>query len=336
MKHRFNRRNLVIGLTLVLLVLPLTASAQMSKTYGTTTVGSDSDSGHFAELWDLTTCPLTISAQVDLTGVKDNDGYGGATLAFSELGIREMGGPDFNPTGTGIWMITDKDSAVDTFSPEPTLDLDDKLLLQKAGGQAEEAYDLLPDYSGTLLRDTNYGFWFDRDGILDTQQGTWGNEDGVTYNTGGTYAVELALDASDGARLTVNGIRQGFYTEEALGGLPTVTPVGLTFAGVDADLSRMQVFYGFWGTPADVGHVVTFNNLTVTGCPVPIIIDGCDPGVQDREVGDGVTLSEQIAGCLADFSGKEAMRCVQQLLKEYKQGGLITGPEEASIMACVR
>lgn len=57
---------------------------------------------------------------------------------------------DFNPTwmteGSGVWLATDYDWTVNTFDPDPvgspTLDLDDKLILQKGGGMDEGYYNL--------------------------------------------------------------------------------------------------------------------------------------------------------------------------------------------------
>ena len=66
------------------------------------------------------------------------------------------------------------------------LDLDDKLILQRWGGQGEGAYDLpsVPPAPGN-----NHRFWWDRDGV-----DPWQNA--ATANTGGVYQIVITLHAT--------------------------------------------------------------------------------------------------------------------------------------------
>lgn len=240
--------------------------------YGDVTLSSNGavDSGHFCDpqcwVWDLTACDLILSFTYDANGLVDDSGC----HAWAALGVREEGYGDFNPTwdveGAGVWLATDYDWTVNTFDPDPSgspiLDMDDKLLLQKAGGHGEGDYNL-PSIPPTPT--ANHRFWFDRDGV-DPWQGGWPAVDGGTYNTGGTYDIVITLhadsDMSGTAYMTINGLDQGF---EADGDWSTMelSPAGMTFTG---DMSRMQVYYGLYGYGAT--HAVNFRDITVTGCCV--------------------------------------------------------------------
>ena len=175
---------------------------------------------------------------------------------------------DFNPTwmveGSGVWLATDYDWTVNTFDPDPvgapTLDLDDKLILQKGGGIGEGAYDLpsVPPNAGA-----NHAVWFDRDGVDQWQAAMWGAIDDVTYNTGGIYDIVITLHAVDStsgtAFMTINGEAQGFYDPNWHPGPADLMPAGMTFTG---DMEHLQVFYGLYGYGAT--HSVTFSNIQVT------------------------------------------------------------------------
>ncbi|MCK4222128.1 MAG: hypothetical protein KAX25_04590, partial [Dehalococcoidia bacterium] len=178
----------------------------------------------------------------------------------------------FNPTfgreGAGVWLATDFEWVVDTFDPDPpgspTLDLDDKLILQKAGGHGEGDYNLP---STPPNQWTNHAVWFDRDGVDEDQAQMWGAIDGVTYNTGGTYDVVITLHATDDttgkAYMTINGEDQGFYVPGWHSGPPDLYPAGMTFTG---DMTQMQVFYGLYGYGAT--HSVDFRDIAAEGCLV--------------------------------------------------------------------
>lgn len=226
--------------------------------YGTVTVSGGCQAGHFGTVWDLTRSDMTISFTTDLTGMVDD--FGAGAHAWSELGIRDITGGDFNPSSKGVWLATDYDWTTNTFSPDvtPSLDLDDKLILQKAGGQGEGAYNLpgVPPVPGN-----NHRVWWDRDGV-----DPWQN--GETANTGGLYNVLISLHATSSttgeAYMKINGLDQGFETD---GNWNTIelTPAGMTFIG---DMTQMQVFYGLSGYGAT--HSATFSDITVSGYVVPI------------------------------------------------------------------
>lgn len=167
--------------------------------------------------------------------------------------------------GAGVWLATDYDWTVNTFDPSPTLDMDDKLILQKGGGMGEGAYSL-PSIPPTIppTPGNNHRVWFDRDGVDEWQAQNPLAFDGGTYNTEGTYEVVITLHANDAtsgkAYMTINGLDQGFETD---GNWITIelTPAGMTFSG---DMTKMQVFYGLSGYGAT--HSVAFNNINVGGC----------------------------------------------------------------------
>ena len=232
-------------------------------------------SGHFSHVWDLTAGDLVISFTVDLTGMVDD--YGGGAHAWAELGVREVGYGDFNPTwkseGAGVWLATDYDWTLDTFDPDPdppgpTLDLDDKLILQKGGGWDESYYNLPSTPPNPYA---NHRIWFDRDGVDPWQAMSPLAVDGGTYNTGGTYDIVITLHADDAtsgtAYMTVNGLSQGFETDGDWSTME-LSPAGMTFTG---DMEHMQVFYGLYGYGAV--HSVVFEDITVTGTLAPTKIE---------------------------------------------------------------
>jgi len=141
--------------------------------------------------------------------------------------------------GSGVWLATDYDWTANTFDPDvtPTLDLDDKLILQKKGGIGEGAYDLP---SAPPVAGNNHRFWWDRDGV-----DPWQNPE--TANTGGVYNIEIHLhatsDTTGTAYMKINGLWQGFETD---GNWKTIelTPAGITFTG---DMKELFVFYGLYG-----------------------------------------------------------------------------------------
>lgn len=160
-------------------------------------------------------------------------------------------------SGAGVWLATDYDGTPNTFDPDPpgapTLDLDDKMILQRQGGQGEGAYNLpsVPPVPGN-----NHRFWWDRDGV-----DPWQNPE--TANTGGIYHIVINLtmiDATTGtAYMSIQTLDQGFETD---GNWNTIElyPAGMTFTG---DMEHLQVFYGLYGYGAT--HSVTFSNINVVG-----------------------------------------------------------------------
>jgi hypothetical protein len=238
------------------------AAGAVTVNYGDVGLSGGYQAGHFSDVWDLTAGDVTISSLYDGYGLVDE--YGGNAHAWAELGVRAVGYGDFNPTpGTGLWLATDYDWTVNTFDPDPegkpTLDMDDKLILQRRGGYGEGDYNLpsTPPAPGN-----NHRVWFDRDGV-DPWQGDWPAVDGGTFNTEGTYEVVLKLHADDEgtgtAYMSINGLDQGFEVDGEWSTIE-LTPAGMTFTG---DMRYMQVFYGIYGYGAT--HSVRLNNITVTG-----------------------------------------------------------------------
>jgi hypothetical protein len=167
---------------------------------------------------------------------------------------------DYTPTkeaGSGVWLATDYDYTPNTFDPDvtPNLDLDDKLILQRQGGQGEGAYNLP---SAPPAPGNNHRVWWDRDGV-----DPWQNP--ATANTEGIYQVVITLNATGDttgtAYINIRGLDQGFEID---GNWNTIelTPAGMTFAG---DMKHLQVFYGIFGYGAT--HSVTFTDITVTQSP---------------------------------------------------------------------
>ena len=245
------------------MIMPAFAQATAGTTiqYGNMTLSGGYQAGNYTDVWDLTKGDLVLTSTVDLNGMKDLSG----THAWSELGLRNVGAGNFNPVaGSGVWLATDYDYTVGTFAPDPigapTLDMDDKLILQKAGGHGEGDYNLpgVPPAPGN-----NHNFWFDRDGVDQWQAQSKLAVDGGNYNTQGRYYVVMTLHAdsatSGTAFMTINGLNQGFEVD---GNWDTMelSPAGMTFTG---DMTHMQVFYGLYGYGAT--HSVTFEDITVTG-----------------------------------------------------------------------
>lgn len=259
----------IIACSLVALMAALIMPAFVQATGGTTiqygnmTLSGGSQTGNYTDVWDLTKGDLVLSSTVDLTGIDDSAGH-----AWAQLGLRSVGYGNFNPTwdveGAGAWLATDYDWTANTFDPDPagapTLDLDDKLILQKAGGHGEGDYNLpsVPPAPGN-----NHNFWFDRDGVDQYQAQSPLAVNGGTYNTNGRYYVVMTLHAdsatSGTAFMTINGLNQGFEVDGNWNTME-LAPAGMTFTG---DMTHMQVFYGLFGYGPT--HSVTFEDITVTG-----------------------------------------------------------------------
>lgn len=245
-------------------------SPQTTISYPDTTVSGE-QTGNFPEVWDLTSGDLVLTFTADLNGMVDTSG----AHAWSEFGIRAVGYGNFNPTwqveGAGVWLATDYDWTPGTFAPDPpgkpSLDMDDKLILQRGGGCGEGGYGIagtgynlpgIPPAPGN-----NHRIWWDRDGVDPWQNPT-------TANTGGLYNVVITLhatgDTSGTAYMTINGLDQGFETD---GNWNTIelTPAGMTFAG---NMKQMQVFYGIYGYGAT--HSATFKDISVSGYPCVITV----------------------------------------------------------------
>jgi hypothetical protein len=139
-------------------------------------------------------------------------------------------------------------------------DIDDKLHLGSMPNKFDETgYDVL--YPNHIVNDpigdprSNYGIWFDRDGVSKGQVEFWGMDYGSTYNTAGIYEVEMVFHAIDSSLGTVfskiNGVQTGFY-DDWQNAKPDYFPVGMSFSG---DLSRVKVFASIWGENVGVTDI---------------------------------------------------------------------------------
>lgn len=170
--------------------------------------------------------------------------------------------------GAGVWLSTDYEYVSDTFDPDAApnpcwpgtysepypegypscLDLDDKLTLQRRGGEGEASYDLP---SSPTAPGNNFAMWWDRDGV-----DPWQND--AIANTGGLYEVVIRLHATSSttgtAFMEINGLDQAFVSQPG-----TLEPAGMTFTG---DMKHLVVFYGLYGYGPT--HHVTFSDITVT------------------------------------------------------------------------
>lgn len=266
MKKLTLKLTIILSFTLLLVTAVAAQTGAQTVTYPDVPLSTSSqEANHFPEIWDLTACDMTISFTYDGNGLVDdfdpNDVH-----AWSQLGLRTIGYGDFNPTvgveGAGVWLSTDYEYVANTFDPNPVQDLDDKLMLQKAGQNGEGDYNLpsVPPNPGA-----NHRFWFDRDGVDPFQAQHPLAVDGGTYNTGGTYDIVLTLSATSAtegeAFMTVNSLQQGFEVD---GNWQTMelSPAGMTFTG---QMAYMQLFYGLRAIGPHI-HSVAFRDITVTGC----------------------------------------------------------------------
>jgi len=220
---------------------------------------------HASAVWDLTLGDLTLSFVYDARGAIDRPS---GARTFGQCGVRQVGAADRTPAaGSGVWVATDVEWRVGTLDPDPvdggpTLDIDDKLIVQKASGEEAEAYNLPRPTGGNPGE--NHNFWFDRDGVDQWQDDSLLMVSGSNYNTGGIYQVQLALHATDAthgtANLTINGLVQGFETDGDWGTME-LAPAGMTWSG---DVTQLQVFFGL--ACQVVASTIALNDIAVTGC----------------------------------------------------------------------
>jgi hypothetical protein len=147
------------------------------------------------------------------------------------------------------------------------------------GGSDETAYNV--NASGTIVAPfgtyQSYGIWYDRDTVDPWQDDDpttpapggsavpWGSVDGGTYNTLGIYEIAITYHAVDAVTATmfatINGIQQGFWTNNYATPAPDMYPAGLSFT---SDMTNLQVFHSFlWNSQRDTGTIV-FNDITAT------------------------------------------------------------------------
>ncbi|MFH1648874.1 MAG: hypothetical protein ABIA11_04090 [Patescibacteria group bacterium] len=249
---------ITISLILVSFALTTTTAHAYTKDYLSQTL-NDWGKGHFQDVWNLTTCDLTLSYTIDMSSIAN------AGWAVTEAGLREVGGDDIDPNDVGGWMQSNYISSVPNLSSQNNNDMH---MLSKHGWlyqtyDVENPYTLItPYWSGN-----NYGFWFDRDGVDIWQAALWGASDGNTYNTGGVYDIEIdyhAIDSEIGTMFaTINGVPQGLYIGGWKDAQPKFYPAGRSF---DGDMTQMQVFYGRGGG----GGTVEISDIKVSGCRLSV------------------------------------------------------------------
>lgn len=211
-------------------------------------------SAWYGSSWDLTQGDLVITYTLDMSEYAPSMW----ATAWSSVGV---GG------GAYGWMSSGAPAAEET-NPE-SLDNDDKLNLGAPDRYDETSYDIVGDeiVEAPIGNPwSNFGVWFDRDGVDTYQADMWGMIDGVTYNTGGVYDVVLTIHSLDGALgtmfATVNGVQTGFY-DAWKNAAPDYYPVGKTISG---DLTVLTVFASVWGAGVEV------YGLTVAGFK-PLFMD---------------------------------------------------------------
>ncbi|MCL5256790.1 MAG: hypothetical protein M1319_03220 [Chloroflexi bacterium] len=207
----------------------------------------------FDDVWNLTKGDLTLSYDLDLTGINSNIKE---QTAWTSVGITG---------GAKGWMSS---GAPRTLYQDPKAeDWVDKHFLKSMDNQDERSYDatspiVVSTPFGTY---SSYGLWFDRNGIDPQQLANWGMIDGTTYNTAGKYKIVVtfhAIDAKSGTMFaTVNGVQTGFYTTSWLNEKPDIYPAGKSIAG---DLTKVQVQANQWTPSAQFG-IARLANITVTG-----------------------------------------------------------------------
>lgn len=288
-----------------------------TRFYDQVTLDSPWTSTHWDDIWDLTQGDLVLSYVIDMRNLTQPGNYSTFErwqTSYTQVGLRGEGASDFNPGPwntyqgwCGGWMNSDSDTWLDSDGytekgdpdPDGIQDLDDKHNLQCSGGRGERDYDILLSDPDTVLDPpvgsfSNYGVWFDRDGVdpwQDNNESTpgpnpsnvpWTQRDGrKTYNTGGVYNITITYHAIEddlGVMFaTINGdpygeievdpidtpVPQGFVRLN--NGSYQYYPAGLSFKG---DMMHMQVFAGLWAPSAPSGHdygAIIVSEITVKG-----------------------------------------------------------------------
>lgn len=75
--------------------------------------------------------------------------------------------------------------------------------------------------------------------------------------------------------------------------------------------------------------------LNVSGFSCYIVIDGCDTGVLNQDLGGGVSMQDMINDCATDAKNHGAfVSCVAHLTNQWKKDGLISGADKGAIQSC--
>ena len=234
---------LLLGLTVT--AWSAFAAGQINQDYGELIQEGSTWLDNKDQAWDLTRCDLKLSYTLDMSKYypewKNTD--------WSMVGIG---------SGAWVWMTSGAPAAAIT---NPDLnDIDDKLHLGSIPNKLDESdYDVLFPHRivDSPIGDpwSNYGIWFDRDGVSKGQSKFWGLESGKTYNTGGIYKVELryhAISPNLGTVFsTVNGVQSGFY-DVWENTAPDYFPAGMSFSG---DLSHVRIFASLWGDNVELADI---------------------------------------------------------------------------------
>jgi hypothetical protein len=241
----------ILLLGLLVTAWSASASGQINRDYGEWTLEGSNWLDENGQAWDLTRCDLNLSYTLDMSKYYPE-------LKKTEWSMVGIG------SGAWAWMTSGAPAAAET-NPDRN-DIDDKLHLASIPNKLDEfSYDVL--FPHRIVNSpignpwSNFGIWFDRDGVSKGQSELWGLESGATYNTGGVYLVELRYHAINPAQGTVfskvNGVQSGFYNEWE-NAAPDYFPVGMSFSG---DLSHVRIFASLWGD-----HV-KLADIQARGCP---------------------------------------------------------------------
>jgi len=277
-----------IILTLVIGVIPALEESPVAKTYDDITLPNIYSGFWLPDIWDLNSCPVTLSYTLDLayapnvefTGDYSMAGYVGLFSVITPLAGARMSG-----------FLADWDNPKDLFPTFPDLDntqdIDDKFNLQTfpdSGSWDEQMYDVncLNNTVGapTFNPWNNYGIWFDRDGVDQWQDDMWGMVNGGTYNTLGVYDVEILYrkssdnptskgtacatffpDKPNSFSPTGYGIPTGFF-DSSWTIPPVFYPAGISF---NTDLNKMSGMKVRVTGSSGLGTIIV-KNIEVTGC----------------------------------------------------------------------
>lgn len=361
---------LAFGLALPM-ATPVAADGGDTINYGDITLPFGGGFFLMPQMWDLNACNVTVSYTLDLSGAP-NVAYTGNYGQSGYVGLVYPGSP-----WAGAWMsgfLCDWDKPVFEFPTYPdkdnTQDLDDKFNMQRSpnpGSWSETMYDVYCE-NNTVVSPafgswSNYGIWFDRDGVDPWQDDDpttpppkgslvpWGVVNGGTYNTSGIYEVQLTYRKASSTKGTACPLFfPSIVNDDAPGGYGIPTgfnripesdptypgyydfPAGISFDTDETKMANMQVFVS--GNPG-IGTIIV-RDLTVTGCLGTVVIDGCDTGVFDQVLDDGSTsISGKIEECAAGARNHgEFVSCVSDFTNELKKEGCLTGKEKGKIVSC--
>jgi hypothetical protein len=242
---------LILLAVLAMTAWSASASGEVDQEYGDLILKGSTWLDENGQAWDLTRCDLSLSYTLDMSRYYPE----WKKTEWSMVGIG---------SGAWAWMTSGAPAAAITY-PDRN-DIDDKLHLGSIPNKLDETnYDVLFPHRvvNSPIGDpwSNYGIWFDRDGVAKGQSELWGLESGATYNTGGIYEVALkfhAIDSSLGTVFsTVNGVQSGFY-DDWENAMPDYFPVGMSFSG---DLSHVRIFASLWGDHVELA------DIQASGCP---------------------------------------------------------------------